>query len=375
MIKVMIGDLFASKMQTLVNTVNCVGVMGKGLALEFRKQFPDMFADYEARCKRAEVGLGKPYLFKRLLPPWILLFPTKQHWRSVSSLDAIEAGLEYLELNYKQWGVESLAVPPLGCGLGELEWNIVGPTLYRHLTRLEIPVELYAPFGTPHSDLTPEFLGRQSEAQLSEVQKRNGSRIDPGLIAAVEVLRRLEKMPYHWPVGRIIFQKIAYFATILGLRTGLEYLRASFGPYSRELKVKLTKLVNNGLIQEEIGGNMFVVRVGKTFEDARKVYEKELESAEPAIEQLTDLFCRMNTKQAELAATVHFARQTMKTPEGFIPTEKEVLDEVMRWKKRHRPPYDETEVAKTIRYLAVHRWLDVKASTEITEELEVELEV
>jgi O-acetyl-ADP-ribose deacetylase (regulator of RNase III)/uncharacterized protein YwgA len=375
MIKVMIGDLFASKMQTFVNTVNCVGVMGKGLALEFKRRFPDMFADYEQHYRRGEVRLGKPYLFKRLLPPWILLFPTKDHWRSVSSLDAIEEGLQYLESKYKEWSIESLAVPPLGCGLGELEWSIVGPTLYRHLSKLNIPIELYAPFGTPHSDLTPEFLGKQSEAQLVEMQKRNGSRIDPGLIATVEVLRRLENMPYHWPVGRIIFQKIAYFATFLGLRTGLEYLRASFGPFSRELKVKLTKLVNNGLIGEERGGNMFLVRVGKTFEDARKVYEEELKAAEPAIERLTDLFCRMNTKQAELAATVHFARQTMKTPEGRIPTEKEVLDEVMRWKKRHRPPYDETEVAKTIRYLAIHRWLDVKPSIEITEELEVELEV
>ncbi|MBM4162683.1 MAG: Appr-1-p processing protein [Ignavibacteria bacterium] len=375
MIKVLIGDLFTSKMQTLVNTVNCVGVMGKGLALEFKRRFPDMFAEYVQRSRHGDIRLGKPYLFKGLLPPWILLFPTKDHWRSVSNLDAIEEGLEYLESKYREWGIESLAVPPLGCGFGELEWSIVGPTLYRHLTKLNIPIELYAPFGTPHSDLTPEFLEKQSEAQLVEMQRRNGSRIDPGLIATIEVLRRLENMPYHWPVGRIIFQKIAYFATSLELSTGLEYVRASFGPYSRELKTKLTKLVNNGLIAEERGLNMFLVRVGKTFQDARKVHEKELEAAEGAIERLTDLFCRMNTKQAELAATVHFARQTMKTAEGYIPTEKEVLDEVMRWKKRHRPPYDETEVAKTIRYLAIHRWLDVKPSTEITEELEVELEV
>ncbi len=145
MIKVLVGDIFKSKSQTLVNTVNCVGVMGKGLALEFKKTFPDMFKDYFERCHRKEVKLGKPYLYKRLISPWILLFPTKQDWRSVSQLSNIEDGLQYLQSKYKEWGITSIAVPPLGCGLGELEWNIVGRTLYRYLEKLEIPVELYAP--------------------------------------------------------------------------------------------------------------------------------------------------------------------------------------------------------------------------------------
>ena len=142
MVKVLVGDIFNSEAQTVTNTVNCVGVMGKGIALEFKKRFPDMFADYEERCKRKEVELGKPYLFSRLFPPSILLFPTKDHWRAVSSLAAIEEGLKHLKANYKRWGITSLAVPPLGCGLGELEWNIVGRTLYKHLQELDIPVEL-----------------------------------------------------------------------------------------------------------------------------------------------------------------------------------------------------------------------------------------
>lgn len=375
MIKILVGDLFASKVQTLVNTVNCVGVMGKGLALEFKRRFDDMFIDYEIRCKRGELKLGRPYIFKGLIPPWILLFPTKDHWRSVSSLEAIEKGLSFLESRYKEWGITSIAVPPLGCGLGELEWGIVGPTLYRHLSKLDIPVELYAPYGTPHAELTTEFLGHQHEIQRIDGQKRNGSRIPPGLMGTVEVLRRLEGMPYHWPVGRIMFQKIAYFATFLGMKTELKYVRASFGPYSRELKGMLTKLVNNGVIQEERGGNMFLVRVGKTYEDGRKVYEDELKSSEPLIERITDLFSRLNTTQAELAATVHFARHSMRVSTSSRPTEKEVLQEVMRWKKRHRPPYDEIEISRTIRYLAVQGWLDVTPSLELTEELEVELEV
>src|SRR5438128_2945626 len=94
--RILVGDILQSKAQTLVNTVNCVGVMGKGVALEFKNRFPDMYDDYVARCKAGEMRLGRPYFFRRLIPPWVLNFPTKEHWRSVSRLRDIEAGLEYL---------------------------------------------------------------------------------------------------------------------------------------------------------------------------------------------------------------------------------------------------------------------------------------
>ncbi len=368
MVRILVGDIFKSKMQTLTNTVNCVGVMGKGIALEFKKRFPDMYADYEDRCKRKEVKLGKPYLFNRLIPPWILLFPTKEHWRSVSSLPAIEKGLFHLKANYKKWGITSIAVPPLGCGLGELEWNIVGPTLYKHLKELEIPVELYAPWNTPHMQLTPEFLGEISPAQAAESQNAT-TRIEPGFISIVEVVYRIENTPYHWPIGRTMLQKITYFGTWLGLETGLKYRRASFGPFAEDLKAKLTRLVNNGLIEEERRGSMFVVKPGKTYIDALRLYEKDYLKDERIIERLTDLFSRIDTKQAELAATVHFARQTMKPRNGAKPTEEQLLNEVMEWKKKHRPPYDRSEVAATIRNLAILGWLDVKSSNKINKEI------
>ena len=319
--------------------------------------------------------MGKPYLYKGLTLPWILLFPTKQDWRLVSRLSDIEAGLRYLELKYEEWNITSIAVPPLGCGLGKLEWSIVGPTLYRHLRKLKIPVELYAPQGTPEGELTPEFLAKPAPAQLIEVTKRGKSHIEPGFIPIIEVLRRLEEIPYHWPVGRVIFQKITYFGTLMGFRTGLEYRRGSFGPFSPQLKSKLTKLVNNGLISEEKIGNMFMIRVGRTFKDAREAYKRDIETAEPTIERLTDLFCRLNTKQAEITATVHFAWKTMKRKPSSKSTEEDVLNEVMDWKQRRKPPYDRLEVAKAIRNLAVHGWLDVEPSDRLPKKVEVELEV
>lgn len=356
MIKVLVGDLFKSETQTWVNTVNCVGIMGKGVALEFKKRFPDMYKDYVVRCKKNQVKLGLPYLFRELTPPWILNFPTKDHWRSVSRLEDIIKGLEYVQSKYDEWGIESLAVPPLGCGQGQLEWRVVGPTLYRYLAKLNIPVELYAPFGTPHEEMKPEFLADLKYADNS----KHDERIKPAWVALVEVVDRLEKEPYHWPVGRTMFQKIAYVATLEGLPTGLEYRKGSFGPFSPDVKRLITKLVNNGLIREERSGRMFAVKVGKTFKDARMLYRDSLEEWEPKIDRVTDLFMRLNTNQSELVATVLFAANSLLDQKDS--TETDLLQEVMKWKQRRRPPFNEAEVAMTIRNLAALDWLDVKPS-------------
>ncbi len=364
MVTVKIGNLFDSQAQTLVNTVNCVGVMGKGVALEFKKRFPKMYEDYVARCKRGEVRLGRPYLYRTLTPPWVLNFPTKDHWRSVSRLQDIEQGLEYLLTHYREWGIESLAVPPLGCGQGNLEWRVVGPTLYRYLKRMDIPVELYAPFSTPHEELMPSFLDQNAAAAESAVRHPSADRIGAAWVALVEILNRIEQEPYHWPVGRTTFQKIAYFATQCGVPTGLRYQRGSFGPYSRDLKKRTTVLVNNGLIREERLGRMFAVRVGHTFADARRTYMDEIEKWRPAIEKIADLFMRMRTDQAEIAATVHFATCELRQQAG-PPNEVAIFREVMAWKQKRRPPLNEKEVALAIRSLNILSWLEATVSEDL----------
>lgn len=261
------GDIFKSSAQTLVNTVNCVGVMGKGIALGFRKRFPAMHDDYVQRCERGEVRLGRPYLYKGSNAPWVLNFPTKDHWRSVSRLADIEAGLEYLERNYVAWGIESLAVPPLGSGLGGLEWQVVGPTLYSHLSRLDIPVELYVPFGTPHDELTPAYF---QHSLLDPGTEASFNQIGPDWVAFLRVLEEMERQSYSPMIGRIQFQKLAYFATVSGLDLGLTYSRGSYGPFAPELKRHTSHLLNNGLIEEVRRGQMFQVRIGRTFDAAKR---------------------------------------------------------------------------------------------------------
>jgi O-acetyl-ADP-ribose deacetylase (regulator of RNase III)/uncharacterized protein YwgA len=370
MITVYIGDIFESKAQTLVNTVNCVGIMGKGVALEFKTRFPDMYDDYVERCRDRKVKLGEPYLYKRLTPPWILNFPTKDHWRSVSRLENIVAGLRYLQAHYRQWGITSLGVPPLGCGQGQLEWRIVGPTLYRHLKELDIPVDLFAPFGTAHEELKPAFLDDAGESLTAPSRQGTSYRVAPAWVALVEILHELENEPYHRPVGRTTFQKIAYFATESGVPTGLDYRRGSFGPYAADVKRQVTALVNNGLIREERLGRMFAVRVGRTFEDARRAYANQLDTWRDTLAKIVDLFMRMDTPQAEIAATVHFAAKEVKQRSKGETDEMDILREVMQWKQRRRPPLEEKEVALAIRNLNMLSWIGAKVSDDlpVTEE-------
>ncbi len=302
--KILVGDILQSKAQTLINTVNCVGIMGKGIALEFKNRFPEMFKDYAERCERKEVKPGVPYLYKSLLPPQIINFPTKDHWKSVSRIADIERGLQLLVSHYKKWGITSLAIPPLGCGNGQLEWKAVGPLIYRYASQMEIPVELYAPYGTPPRELTSEFL-----SQTSRVSHNHN--------------------------GRTV-------------------------PFSEDLKNAEAKLVNNNLIQEVRYGKMFLVKTGPNFDRVRKDFQVSFDKWMPIIEKTTDLFMRVNTDQAEVIATVMFAADALKMNNRAVPTEVEVFEAVLRWKQKRRPPLDETAVASTIRNLGMLRWLDVR---------------
>jgi uncharacterized protein YwgA len=252
---------------------------------------------------------------------------------------------------------------------------VVGPTLYRYLRRLDIPVELYAPFDTPAEQLQLGFLEHSPKESQFPGTRDRPMRMEPAWVALVDILARIEQEPYHWPVGRTTFQKIAYFATEAGIPTGLQYAKGSFGPYASEVKRLVTKLVNNGLIREEQMGQMFGVKVGPTFEDARKAYQRELDQWSQTLESLADLFMRVRTNQAEVAATVHFAAKTLEERKHEKPTELEVLREVMEWKQRRRPPLNEAEVALAIRNLSRLGWLRLRPSVDLPLSKEALLDV
>ena len=136
------GDIFASDAQVIVNTVNCKGIMGKGLALAFKQKYPDMFNIYKQDCKTGRLHIGRPTLYQKS-DPWILNFPTKDDWRQPSKPEYLAAGLEYLVANYKKAGIRSIAFPKLGAQNGKLSWDEVGPLMARYLSQIDVDVYIY----------------------------------------------------------------------------------------------------------------------------------------------------------------------------------------------------------------------------------------
>jgi uncharacterized protein YwgA/O-acetyl-ADP-ribose deacetylase (regulator of RNase III) len=364
-VEVVVGDLFESSAQTLVNTVNCVGVMGKGVALAFRRRFPAMYADYVERCGRGEIKLGRPYLYRNPESPHVLNFPTKGHWRSVSRLKDILAGLDYLQGHYRDWGVTSLAVPPLGCGQGALDWRTVGPRLYEQLSRLEIPVTLYAPFDTPHAELTPRYLQRTLSSSGSSDDIQRQWRLQPGWVAIVAALSELLSDPYHWPIGKTSFHKLAYFLTAVGVPTGLEFERGTYGPYAAGLTRIVSTLVNNDLLEEVAYGQKIELKVGDTYPAALVAYGEDLDPWRERIRRAADLLARLKARDAEIAATVHLVASEAAAESGQLPTDEDVLNEVMEWKRRKKPPLREDEVLNAIHSLAMLGWIEVRHSESV----------
>ena len=363
MTTVKIGNLFESPAQTWVNTVNCVGVMGKGIALEFKKRYPAMFQDYVARCNAGRVQIGRPYYFSDLLGSSIINFPTKRHWRSASRLQDVKQGLDYFVDHYQEWGIKSVAFPPLGCGNGGLEWAAVGPLMYSKLNSLSIPVEIYAPYGTPARQLTADFLTNAVVVNETAVGIHHPKMKDEWL-ALFEVVYQLSKQPYANPVGRTIFQKISYIMTELGVNTGFAFTRGSYGPFSKDVQSALTVAANANLIQEQQLGRMTALIPVDEYTRRRSEIRGRIAPFQKWIDKTVDLFSRIkNTAQAEEVTTVIYSAKQLKSehdPESV--SEQDVFDFIMEWKKKWHNEDKQNAVSSAIRNLQMLGWVKLNYS-------------
>jgi len=167
MIRQVHGNLLDADVDALVNTVNTVGVMGKGIALQFKIAFYGNYRAYREACKRGEVRLGRMFVFdagQLVRPRWVINFPTKQHWKSNSRLKDIEAGLDDLRRLLVEAGIQSVAIPPLGCGNGGLDWADVLPLIERKLDGLDIDILVFPPNGAMQP---AEMTNRKAQPELS----------------------------------------------------------------------------------------------------------------------------------------------------------------------------------------------------------------
>lgn len=368
MINVKIGNIFDSDAQTLVNTVNCVGVMGKGIAAEFKKQYPDMFHAYKKLCDSGLVKLGEPYLYRDLFGKSVVNFPTKKHWRSPSRLKDIESGLDYFVEHYEDWKIESVAFPPLGCGNGGLEWTEVGPLMYKKLSSLKIPIELYAPYGTVKTQLTEQFLSNNMN-----VEDKVGiyhERIRDEWLAVLEVVYQLSQQKYANPVGRTIFQKISYVMTELGVETGFSFSKGSYGPFSSELKNAIIVLANANLVEEKQLGRMTAIFPSKNYDAKRAVFNNRIRRYEKQIVKTVDLFSRIkNTDQAEEVSSIIYATKFLKEENGSgLVKEQDVFDYILDWKKRWQENGREENLATGIRNLQMLGWIKLEYSETLPSE-------
>lgn len=172
------GNIFNTKMQTIVNTVNCVGVMGKGIALVFKLRYPEMFEKYKELCQSKMIGIGKLWLYKSdSCPQWVLNFPTKFHWKYPSKMEYIEAGLQKFVDSYKEKGITSIAFPLLGTHNGGLNKVEVLDLMYKYLEKCDITIEIYEYDPLAPDDIFTHFKEKWNELSYSDKQSILGSRL------------------------------------------------------------------------------------------------------------------------------------------------------------------------------------------------------
>lgn len=174
MLRLVETSVFNANAELLVNPINCMGVMGAGLALEFRLRFPAMFEDYVVRCERKEVRPGIPYLYRGDGHPAILNFPTKAHWKYPSRLEWIDQGLVWFAENYRKLGVSSVAFPLLGCSKGGLQWQEVRPLMERHLGKVEVECLICTDQSPIASGLEGRMVEWVNDMSVADLIKRAG---------------------------------------------------------------------------------------------------------------------------------------------------------------------------------------------------------
>lgn len=242
------GDLLKQyDVDAIVNTVNCVGVMGKGIALQFKKKWPENFKAYANACDSGIVKPGKMFIYNAgalATPNYIVNFPTKKHWKGKSQVKYIQDGLKDLIEQIKILKISSIAVPPLGCGNGGLDWEQVKPLIINAFSAIpDVEVRLFEPVATPiATDL---------------VINTKRPRMTPGRAAILKVLDTYRELNYG--LSKIEVQKLAYFLQEAGENLSLQFVKNQYGPYADKLRHVLSSMdghfihgVGDGVVESEI---------------------------------------------------------------------------------------------------------------------------
>lgn len=347
------GNLLDADVEALVNTVNTVGVMGKGIALQFKRAYPAMFKAYAAACKADQVKLGQMHVWPTASltgPKYVINFPTKGHWKAKSRVKDIEAGLADLVRVVQEYDIKSIAVPPLGCGNGGLTWSQVEPLIESAFATLPgVEVVVYAPEGAPAAD-----------AMATNTKRPN---MTTGKAALIELVGSYAQRALE--VSLIEVQKLMYFLQEAGEPLRLDYQKGRYGPYADNLRHSLVAVEGHFLTgfgdgSRPVQGTEPLELLPGAAEEARAVLAESPDTMDhiSRVLRLSDGF--ETAYGMELLATVHWVAGREDPAANADPA---IAGKLVRdWSPRKKGLFTQEHVAIAWQHLRDEGWLPVAAS-------------
>jgi O-acetyl-ADP-ribose deacetylase (regulator of RNase III) len=340
------GNLLLENVEALVNTVNCVGVMGKGIALQFKQAYPENFRDYEKACKRNEVQPGRMFIFSTgnlFNPKYIINFPTKRHWKEKSKIEDIQNGLVALVQQVQQLGITSIAIPPLGCGNGGLDWAVVKPLIESAFSDLpDVSVIIFEPSGAP-----------VAKNMLVATKKPKMTRARALFICLLE----LYGIP-GYELTLLEIQKLAYFLQETGEPLKLPYVKHIYGPYAHNLNHVLKDMeghyirgYGDGTTKAE-NAEIYVLPEGR---DTAQAFLENQPQAKQRLERVGNVIFGYETPYGmELLATVHWVA-TKETNSAVDVSQ--AISLIHSWSERKRNLLKPQHIHKAWQRLHDQSWL------------------
>ena len=348
MVRFKTGDLLAEDAEALVNTVNCVGVMGRGIALQFKKEFHENFLAYSKACKDDEVRPGRMFVFEThqlANPRYIVNFPTKRHWRGNSRMEDVEAGLRDLVDVIRKRNIRSIAIPPLASGLGGLAWDEVRPRIEESLRSLDDlgdrRIVIFEPYGAPEV--------------AHMVRKRKVPKMTPARAVLVGLMRRYLNGLLDPFVTLLEVHKLMYFMQLAGEPLKLRYAKGLYGPYAKNLRHLLHEVEGHFISGYADGGDAPdkpLELVPGAVEDAAAFLESSAATRQ-RFDRVTDLIEGFESDFGlELLSTVHWV-VAKEQPRTFD----EVAARVYAWNQRKKQ-FSLRQLRIAVEVLSQKGWID-----------------
>jgi O-acetyl-ADP-ribose deacetylase (regulator of RNase III) len=344
MIRFIQGDILKAQAEALVNTVNCVGVMGRGIALQFKQAFPDNFKAYATACKRGEVQPGRMFVYETgelIWPRYIINFPTKRHWRGKSRLEDIRSGMAALATEIRLRKIRSIAIPPLGSGLGGLSWTEVRPLIEQALLPLpDVEAIVFEPGGSP----TNEGVNPSRDLPV----------MTSGRAALVGLMRRYLDGLMDFTITLLEVHKLMYFLQAAGEPLRLRYVKGPFGPYAENLRHVLLAIEGHlifGYADDGDAPDKQLALVPGAVADAEAYIESNANLRErfDRVRHLVDGF--ETPYGLELLATVHWV-----VTQEHAQDEKSIATATYTWGDRKRQ-FSREQITLAIDRLQAGGWL------------------